>query len=425
MRYSKIGSDLFKRNRQKLIGRMEIDSVAIFQSNDQMHRNGDQYYPYRQSSDLFYLSGIEQEMSVLIICPGADNPELLFIRKSDPKLETWEGRKLDLDTASEISGIKTVRWLDDLEKQINELFGNVQKIYTNVQELEKFKPEYPLRDERMTADLKRKFPKHGFKGLSPVMTELRMIKETEELDLIREAIRITRAGFDRVLGLVSPGKYEYEIEAELSYEFIRQGAEGHAYPPIIASGANACFLHYISNDQICREGDLLLMDFGAEYANYAADCSRTIPVNGRFTVRQKDLYEATHRVFTGARSMMNPGICIDDLNREVGKLWEKEHFRLGLYSLEDLKKQAKDDPLYRKYYPHGTSHFMGLDVHDLGSKQAVLQPGMVLTCEPGIYIPEEGTGIRLENDILITADGNLDLMEDFPMSAEEIEDLMN
>jgi Xaa-Pro aminopeptidase len=308
---------------------------------------------------------------------------------------------------------------------MQKLMSGKRIIYTNIRELEKFKPEYPLRDERLMAELTKTYPRIEFKGLSSILTELRLMKEPEEMDLIREAIRITRAGFDRVLGMVKPGVHEYEIEAELSYEFIRQGAAGHAYPPIIASGGNACFLHYIKNDQVCREGDLLLMDFGAEYANYAADCSRTLPVTGRFTQRQKELYEATYRVFCQARSLMMPGTCIDEINKEVGRFWEEEHVKLGLYSTEDLKKQTNDNPLYRKYYPHGTSHFMGLDVHDVGSKQAVLKPGMVLTCEPGIYIPEEATGIRLENDILITAKGNLDLMEDIPIKAAEIEELMN
>ncbi len=428
MRYSKIEPGLFKRNREKLIGKLEKSSVAIIHSNDQMVRSGDLYYPYRQNSDLFYLCGIEQEMTVLLICPGHQDPAkraLLFLRKPEPKLETWEGRKLDKKSAVEISGITAIHWLDDFESVSRPLILGVSNIYFNVPELEKFKPEYPLRDERMMQEMKKVYPSHEIKRLAPLMTGLRLIKEPEELELIKESIRITGGGLKRVLGFVKPGMHEYEIEAELSHEFIRLGCGGHAYPPIIASGGNACMLHYIKNDQVCRDGDLLLMDFGAEYANYAADCTRTIPVNGKFTARQRELYDACLRVFQGARSLIRPGTTIDKINEGVGRLWEEEHIKLGLYTVAELRKQSKESPLHRKYYPHGTTHFMGLDVHDVGGKLEVLKEGMVLTCEPGIYLVEESTGIRLENDILITGDGNMDLMEDYPMEAEEIEDLMN
>ncbi|MFC2116159.1 aminopeptidase P N-terminal domain-containing protein [Bacteroidota bacterium] len=427
MRYSKIDTELFSRNREKLIGKLEKKSVAIIHSNDQMVRSGDQYYPYRQNSDMFYLSGIEQEMSILLICSdpeSADKMEMLFIRKPDPKLETWEGRKLDLKVAEEISGIKNVHWLENFEAISRELILESRNIYFNIPEYEKFKPEYPSRDERKMIQLKKDYPSHVFMGLAPLMTELRLVKEPGELNLIRKAVEITRAGFNRVLGYLKPGLMEFEVEAELSHEFIRQGCAGHAYPPIIASGENACMLHYIKNDMVCRDGELLLMDFGAEYANYAADCSRTIPVNGKFSRRQRELYDANLRVFKGARSLMEPGTTIDIINEKVGLLWEEEHVKLGLYTSADVRKQTKEDPLYKKYFMHGTAHFMGLDVHDLGSKQVELKPGMVLTCEPGIYIPEEKTGIRLENDILITESGHVDLMEEFPIEAEEIEELM-
>ena len=428
MRYLKISPELFVRNRKKLIGKLEKKSLAFIHSNDQMYRNGDQFYPYRQNSDMFYLSGIEQEMSVLLICPDQDDENrrvMLFIRKPDPKLETWEGKKLDKESAGEISGIKTVHWMENYKAVSRELIRQSRNIYCNIPEYEKFKPEYPSRDKRYMMQLKKDYPSHAFKRLAPLLTELRLVKEPEELDLIREAVGITKAGLDRVLGFITPGLTEFEVEAGLSHEFIRRGAGGHAYPPIIASGENACMLHYIKNDKVCRDGDLLLMDFGAEYANYAADCSRCVPVNGKFSKRQRELYDANLRVFRGARSLMRPGTTIDKINGEVGKLWEEEHVKLGFYTAEELKGQSMENPLYRKYHPHGTSHFMGLDVHDVGSKQAVLKPGMVLTCEPGIYIPEEKTGIRLENDILITEDGHVDLMEDFPIEAEEIEELMN
>jgi Xaa-Pro aminopeptidase len=425
MRYSKIPKELFIRNRQKLIRRLEEYSVAIVHSNDQMLRSGDQYFPFRQNSDLFYLTGIEQEMTILLISPdSADRQEILFIRKPDPKMEAWEGKKLSLDEASEISGIKNVLWLEKFDSILRESILRSENIYGLSHELVKFRPEYLSRDERYMAKLKTEFPLHRMKRLSPILTELRLVKEPEELARIRKAITITKDGFNQLLKTLTPGQIEYEVEAGLTGEFIRQGAAGHAYPPIIASGVNACILHYIRNDQVCRDGDLLLLDFGAEYANYAADCSRTIPVNGRFNPRQKDIYNACLRVFRKARDLIKPGTTIDNINKEVGKIWEEEHVGLGLYSTRDIKKQPMEDPLYMKYLMHGVSHFIGLDVHDVGGKKEELKPGMVLTCEPGIYIPAENTGIRLENDILVTEGGNVDLMEDIALDPEEIEEMM-
>jgi len=428
MRYSTINPGLFKRNRRKLAGRLEKGSVAVIHANDQMVRNGDQYYPYRQNSDFFYLSGIEQEMSVLMICPEQPDRKkqvMLFIRKPEPGLETWEGEKLDKAQAEKISGIEAIHWLEDFMSLSRPLILQSNAIYCSIPELEKFKPGYPLRDERKMEELKKEYPLLEYRRLAPLMTSLRLVKEPEEIALVKEAIGITRKGLERILSFVKPGVYEYEVEAELGHEFIRLGGGGHAYLPIIASGGNACMLHYIKNDQVCRGGDLLLMDFGAEYANYASDCTRTIPVNGRFSKRQKELYNACLRVLRNARLLMKPGTTIEKVNEEVGKLWEEEHIKLGLYTAGDVAEQSGAEPLYRKYYPHGTAHFMGLDVHDVGSKQEFLKEGMLLTCEPGIYIAGEGTGIRLEDDILITRDGNVDLMEDFPIETEEIEEVMN
>ncbi|KPL16460.1 MAG: X-Pro aminopeptidase [Bacteroides sp. SM1_62] len=427
MRYSRIPRDLFIRNRRKLAGRLEKNSVAIVHSNDQMLRNGDQFFPYRQNSDLFYLTGIEQEMTILLLCPdhpSEDRQVMLFIREPDPKLESWEGKKLDKKKAEEISGIANIHWLEKFGSIAREVILESENIYCTSHELVKFRPDYLSRDERYLAELKKEFPLHGMKRLSPILTELRLQKEPEELALIMKAVEITKGGFDRILSTVKPGQKEYEVEAELTCEFTRQGAAGHAYAPIIASGANACILHYINNDQVCQDGELLLSDFGAEYANYAADCTRTIPVNGRFSDRQKDIYDACHRVFKKAKALIIPGTTIDKINEEVGKIWEEEHVRLGLYSTRDIQKQSKEQPLYMRYCLHGVSHFLGLDVHDVGSKQEILKPGMVLTCEPGIYIPAEKTGIRLENDILVTEHGNLDLMEDVAIDYEEIEELM-
>ncbi len=428
MRYSQIPRDLFIRNRQKLASKLEKKSLALVHSNDQMLRNGDQFFPYRQNSDLFYLTGIEQEMTILLLCPDhpiKDRQALLFIRKPDPKLESWEGKKLDKVRAQEISGIANIHWLEKFESIAREIILDSENIYCSSHELAKLRPEYLSRDERHLDKLRKEFPMHGMKRLSPIMTELRLVKEPEELALIRKAAEITKDGFMRILSILKPGLKEYEVEAALSYEFISKGAAGHAYQPIIASGANACFLHYIKNDQVCHDGDLLLLDFGAEYANYAADCSRTVPVNGRFNRRQKDLYDANLRVLRKAIALIKPGTTIDAINKEVGKLWEEEHVRLGLYSTRDIQEQPKEDLLHLKYLMHGVSHFLGLDVHDVGSKNEILKPGMVLTCEPGIYIPAEKTGIRLENDILVTEAGNIDLMEDVTIDSEEIEDLMH
>ena len=396
-------------------------------SNDQMLRNGDQFFPFRQNSDLFYLTGIEQEMTILMLCPDhcdKNKQEILFIRKPDQKLEAWEGEKLDKETAEGVSGISNIQWLEKYEALSRELILAAENIYCPGHEHLKFSPEYPSRDERSVDRLKKEYPLHGFKRLSPLLTELRLVKEPEELALIREAVKITKDGFDKVLATIRPEIKEYEIEAELTGEFTRQTATGHAYQPVIASGANACILHYIKNDQVCHDGDLLLLDFGAEYANYAADCSRTIPVNGRFTARQREFYDACLRVFRKTRALIKPGITIDKINQQVGKMWEVEHVALGLYSNGDILNQSEEDPMYIKYSLHGVSHFLGLDVHDVGSKKEILRPGMVLTCEPGIYVPAEKTGIRLENDILVTKQGNLDLMEDVAIEAEEIEYLM-
>ncbi|NJO68719.1 MAG: M24 family metallopeptidase [Bacteroidetes bacterium] len=278
---------------------------------------------------------------------------------------------------------------------------------------------------RLAKKITDKFPLHQKERLSPALTSLRLLKEAEEVNIIRYASQITGKAFQRVMRFVKAGIYEYEIEAEITHEFLKSGASGHAYYPIVATGENACFLHYINNKSICNDGDLLLLDFGAEYGNYAADCSRTIPVNGKFSPRQLQVYKSVLSVFQKARSLMVKGTTITLIQKQVCKLWEEEHVKLGLYSMEDLHRQDPDDPLYQRYYMHGISHFLGLDVHDVGNKNAILEPGMVLTCEPGIYIREEGMGIRLENDILITNDEPIDLMQHIPVDADAIEELMN
>ncbi len=417
----------FIKNREKISLALKSRSLAILHSNDEMYRSADQFFPYRQDSDLFYFTGINQEKTVLLIAPGypdASLNEILFIRKAEKKLETWEGHKLTPEEAKAISGIKTVRYIEEYEAVLASLMMYADHVYLNLPELQKFIPELPTRNLRFANELKLKFPSHHYERLAPIMRELRPVKSDPEIELIREASNITRAGFDRILKTLRPGMKEFEVEAELTCEFIRKGARGHAYPPIVASGINACSLHYIHNSDTCNDGELLLMDFGAEYGNYAADCSRTIPVNGKFTPRQKDLYKAVLEAFRFACSLMKPGNTINKLHTEVCRFFAQQHVKLGLYSAEELEKEDKENPLFQQYYMHGTSHFLGLDVHDVGGKDLELRPGMILTCEPGIYIPAEKIGIRLENDILITRDGHIDLMKEIPIDPDEIERLM-
>jgi len=428
MRYKKIDSNLFINNRKKLARELKPGSLAVVHANDEMPRNGDLDYPYRQNSDLFYLTGIEQEKTILVLCPDHSDDkkkEVLFLLKSTPELETWQGHKYTVEEARNISGIQTIYWLDRFESRFHDLMLASEYVYINLNENSRFSSEVPYRDVRFARDLRSKFPLHKYERLGSIMSQLRVIKESEEIKLITQACQITAKAFDRILGFLKPGVMEYEVEAEITHEYIRQGASGHSYSPIVASGTNACVLHYIENDKKCKDGDLLLMDFGAEYANYAGDCSRTIPVNGRFTKRQRELYEATLRIFKQAKQMLRPGATISQYHSEVCRLWEEEHIKLGLYTRDDIKKQDPANPMYFKYYMHGTSHFMGLDVHDPGSKDQVIEPGMVLSCEPGLYIPEEGIGIRIENDIMVSDDKPVDLMESIPIEADDIEDIMN
>lgn len=418
-------TSFFKGNRKKLSLLLKQKSIAIVHSNDEMHRTGDQNYPFRQNSNLFYLTGINQEKTTLILAPDYPDEnlrEVLFIRKSDKTLETWEGKKLSTDEAREISGIKNVKWIENLDAVLRELLYFAEIIYFDNPEALKYKSDNPYRSERYLKTIKKNYPLHNYERMFPLLAGLRMIKEPEEIANMKKACSITRDGFLRILKTTKPGMMEYGIEAELTHEFIRLNADGHAYPPIIASGKNACVLHYVTNKEQCKDGDLLLLDIGSELNNYASDLSRTIPVNGRFTKRQRELYDATLRVFKFAKSLMKPGTTINKIHDQVCKKWEEEHILLGLYSYDDVKNSKEN--LWFKYYMHGTSHFLGLDVHDVGKKTDELKPGMVITCEPGIYIPEENTGIRLENDILITEEGNIDLMESIPIEADEIEQLM-
>jgi len=426
MRYNTIGKKMYIRNREKLIARLGPNSLAIINSNDEMPRSGDQTFTFRQNSDLFYLTGLDQEKCILTLCPHhpvESLREVLFTVKTNDSMVTWYGHKYTMKQVSDVSGIKTVKWLDEFETTLRDLTSRVQTIYLNQNEYPKFTTEVPMLDLRFANKMRHDFPVHSFERLAPIMTKLRLVKEPEELAQMQKACDITNDGFRRALNFLKPGIKEYEVEAEFTHEFIKQGSSGHAYPPIIASGANGCILHYNTNYNTCHDGDLVLLDVGAEYGNYAADMSRTIPVNGKFNPRQREVYEAVLRTLNAATAMLLPGTTIEKWHGEVCKIMEKELICLGLISQMDIEKQTESSPAFFKYYMHGTGHFVGLDVHDVGSRQVVFEKGMVMTCEPGIYIPEEGIGIRLENDILIS-DKPVNLMANIPITPDEIEALM-
>ncbi len=427
MRYDPISSGFFTSNRTNFSKKLKAKSVAIFNSNDEYHRNGDQNFPYRQNSDLFYLTGIEQEQSILILAPDHPEPklrEILFLLEANEQMETWFGHKLTVNEAQKISGIKSIMIMPRLELVLNEIILASENIYFNFNEYIKYSTEVISRDRRFAESIKTKFPSHNFERSAPILAELRFIKSEVEIDLIQKAIDITEKAFRRVLKNTKPEKKEFEIQAEIDYEFSRNGANGHAYAPIIASGVNACTLHYIENDKVCKDGDLLLMDFGAEYANYAADLTRTIPINGKFTKRQRKIYEAVLRVQKEAIKLMVVGNTVDKLNKAVNVLMKAELLTLGLMTKEEFSDPIKANSILFKYFMHGTSHYLGLDVHDVGSKYEKMKAGMVFTCEPALYIQDEEIGIRLENDILITEDGPLDLMKNIPIDPDEIEALM-
>lgn len=428
MKYDPINPELFRLNRRRFASQMKADAIAIFHSNDLMPRNGDQYFPFRQNSSLFSLCGLDQEETVLVLFPDCIKEgyqEVAFIKKSNDKIATWEGHKLTKEEARQISGVQKVFWLDDLETLLPELIYLSKRIYVNTYENERFHTDVPSRDLRFAQYIKNRYPAHKFHRSQPILKKMAMIKSNHEIELIQQACDITEKAFDRVLNFLQPGVMEYEIEAEIIHEFLRNRATGHAYTPIIASGANACILHYNDNNQPCRDGEVVLLDFGAEYANYAADLTRSIPVNGQFTKRQRSVYDAVLHVLQEATQMLLPGVNLEDYHKEVGKMMESELVGLGLLDKTDIKNQDKERPAYKKYFMHGTSHHLGLDVHDLSSRYTPIQAGMVFTVEPGIYIPEENLGIRLENDILVTDHGPYNLMANIPIEAEAIEMAMN
>ena len=428
MKYTPINTQLFTLNRQNFSKLLKKNSLAIFNSNDEFPRSGDQTYLFKQNADILYLTGIDQEQTILLLFPDCPNPlytQVLFLRQTNEHIAVWEGHKYTKKDASQYSGISSVYWIEDFWNILSTIIHYADTVYLNTNENDRYSSAVEYRDLRFIKEIKARYPLHHYERSAPILRGLRAVKSDIEIDLTKKAGAITKDAFVRVLKFVKPGVKEYEIEAEIIHEFIRQGAIGHAYNPIIASGANANILHYNDNNQLCKEGDLILFDFGAEYANYNADMSRSIPVNGRFSKRQKDVYNAVLRVMQAAKKMLVKGTIWNEYQDEAGKIMQSELIGLGLLDKHDVSKQNNASPLYKKYFMHGISHHLGLDVHDFASRYKPFEAGNLLTCEPGIYIPEEQLGIRLENNILITESGNIDLMTDIPLEAEEIEEIMN
>ena len=428
MKYTAIDSNLFIENRKRFAARLKPNSLALFVSNDIMPTNADGSMGFVQNSDLFYLTGVDQEQTILLIYPDAINgtqKEILFVRETSETIAIWEGAKLNKTQATQTSGIKNVQWFHHFDQVLQSIIFQAENIYLNSNEHTRRHIDTETAEMRFNKALTAKYPLHKVERSAPIMHSLRAIKSSYEVALIQHACNITEKGFLRLLKFVKPGVMEYEIEAELIHEFIRNRSRGWAYGPIIASGASACVLHYLENNKECKDGDIILLDVAAEYGNYASDLSRSIPVNGRFTKRQKDVYNAVLRIMKAATAMLTVGNLIPEYHKAVGLLMEKEMVDLGLLTMDQIKNQNPDMPAYKKYFMHGTSHFLGLDVHDIGDFNRKLEHGMVFTCEPGIYIPEENLGIRLENNILVTKDGPNDLMKNIPLEADEIEELMN
>lgn len=429
MKYFPIASSLFVANRAKFTERMVEHTLAVFNSNDIYPISADATMPFQQHRDIFYLSGVDQEESILVLFPSASNPahrEVLFLRETNETIAIWEGEKLTKEKAFETSGIKTVYWLTQFPAIFKQLMAEAQGIYLNTNEHLRAKTEVETREDRFIKQIKVDYPAHQVHKSAPILHKIRSIKEPQELELMQTACDITEKGFRRVLDFVKPGVWEYEIQAEFAHEFLRNRSQGFAYTPIIASGKNACVLHYIENNQPCREDEVILLDVGAEYANYSSDLTRCIPVSGRFTSRQKAVYNAVLHVKNEATKLLVPGTLMAEYHKQVGTLMEEQLVNLGLISMEDIKAQDPAWPAYKKYFMHGTSHFLGLDTHDVGLWHEPIQANMVFTVEPGIYIPAEGLGIRLEDDVVVQASGQPhNLMRNIPIEAEAIEDLMN
>lgn len=429
MKYHQINNQLFKENRKKFMAQMKPKSIAVFNSNDVYPIGADATMPFEQHRDIFYLSGADQEETILVLSPDAMNKkhrEVLFVRETNAHIAVWEGEKLTKEKATEVSGIETIYWLTDFDKVFFDLMTEAETVYFNTNEHYRQAVETQTREDRFIVKCKQDFPAHKVAKSFPILQEIRGVKEPEELTLMQTACNITEKGFRRLLSFIKPGVWEYEIEAELLHEFVRNRSKGFAYTPIIASGNNANVLHYIENNQQCKDGDLILMDVAAEYANYSSDLTRTVPVNGRFTQRQKDVYNAVLRVKNEATKLLVPGTLWAEYHKECGKLMTSELLGLGLLDKADVKNENPDWPAYKKYFMHGTSHHIGLNTHDYGELKTPMKANMVFTVEPGIYIPEEKMGIRLEDDVVIQEKGApFNLMATIPIEVDEIESLMS
>ena len=428
MRYQKLPSSLYKKNRQAFANSMEKGGLALFFSNDIYPTSADGTLPFKQAADIFYLSGVDQEETILLLFPDAHaqaDREILFSLETSEELAIWHGAKLTKEEATRDTGIQNVQWLSNFEATLHRLMAEADVLYLNDNQHTRADSPVETREMRENARIRAKYPNHSVGRSAPILHRVRSVKNEDEILQMQRACDITKAGFDRVLQFVKPGVMEYEIEAEFMHEFLRRGSRGFAYTPIIGSGFNACVLHYIENHSECKDGDVILMDVGAEYGNYSADMTRCIPVSGRFTDRQKAVYNSVHSVMKDSMKLLRPGVSLHEYHKEVGELMTKQLLDLKLIDKHDVEKQNPTWPAYKKYFMHGTSHFIGLDVHDVGLWHEPIQVGNVFTCEPGIYIREENLGIRLENDIVIQEDGILDLMSHIPLDADEIEDAMN
>lgn len=429
MKYLPIDKELFIQNRIRFVQHLKPNSMAVFNSNDIVTTSADSTKPFEQHRDIFHLSGVDQEESILVIFPDSSKEahrEVLFLKETNANIAIWEGEKLTKEQAYNTSGIQTVYWLDQFERVFKEIACEAERVYLNTNEHLRANTEAETREDRFISWFKREYPLHEIDRSAPIMHSIRSIKHPIELDLMQEACNITEKGFRRILKFIKPGVMEYNIEAELMHEFLNNRSKGFAYTPIIGSGHAACVLHYIENNKECKDGDVILMDFGAEYANYASDLTRCVPVSGKFTDRQRAVYNAVLRVKNEATKLLVPGTIMAEYHTEVGRIMESELLGLGLIDQNDIKLQNPSWPAYKKYFMHGTSHFIGLDTHDAGHWNKPIEENMVFTVEPGIYIPEENLGIRLEDDVVVQASGEpFNLMRNIPIEADEIEDLMN